>query len=111
MYLVQIRHWKMIQQLDFPPKFLHRLQRIFVPQSLRLLLIYKNKIMFQHLASFLDSVLLCNARIRCAKINNQRFLNAEDCIRGLVRVVADVKGSGEEYVSISYTRQQACVPT
>lgn len=84
----------MIQQLDFPPKFLHRLHRIFVPQSFCLLLIYENEIMFQHLAAFLDAVLLCNFRIRCAKINNQGFLNAKDCIRGLVRVVADVEGSG-----------------
>lgn len=85
----------MVQQLDLPPQLLHSLQRILIPQPLRLLLIHQHKIMFQHLAPLLNPVLLRNSRICRAKVDYQRFLDAEDRIRGLVGIVADIERAEE----------------
>jgi hypothetical protein len=79
-HLVNIRHWQMIQQLDFPSKFLQRLQSIFVPQSLGLFLVDQDEIMFQHFTSFLNSVFLCGGSVDSAEVDDEGLLDTKDSI-------------------------------
>ena len=80
----------MIQQLHMSPQGPQSLQRILVPQSLRLLLLHQHEIMFEHFASFLHAVSLGGGRVCGDEIDDEGLLDAEDRVGCFVGGVADV---------------------
>jgi hypothetical protein len=80
----------MINQLNRPPKLLQRLQRILIPQLLRLLPSHKHKIMLQQLGPLFNTILFCGSRVDGGEVHDEGLFDAEDGVGGFVGVVADV---------------------
>lgn len=80
----------MVQQLDSPTQSLQSLQCILVPQFLSLFITNQYEIMFQHFASFLNTILFSRGGVDGIKIDDQGLFDSENRIGGLVGIVADI---------------------
>jgi hypothetical protein len=73
------------------PKRLHGLCGLVVTQLLGLFVRDKHEVVLEQLRTFLDIVLLCLLWRYCVERNDERVLDAEYCVRGLVVGALDVQ--------------------
>lgn len=91
---IQIRNRQSIHNLDFPTQLIQCLLRSLVAQPAGLFLGDEDKVIRHQMDALLHVVLLRESSVDFAQVDNEGVLDAEDGVRGLVGVVAEVEGSG-----------------
>lgn len=92
--LVHIRHRQALDDLDVPPQLLQGLARVVGPQLGALLVGDEHKVVRHEGDALVHAVFLRHGLVDLAQIDDERRLDAKDGIRGLVRVVSEVEGTG-----------------